>query len=120
MGNVRSLNYNRTGKMQVLKVRLSPSNARQVLLAGKRVRSIAQLVLNTFGEPRPSDKHFSHHKDGNNLNDCIENLEWRHISIQNGINGIKGNRYAKGHPYYKPNPKNKTANNETSVSSVSQ
>jgi hypothetical protein len=25
MGNVRSMNYNRTGKIQVLKVRLSPS-----------------------------------------------------------------------------------------------
>jgi hypothetical protein len=100
MGNVRSMNYNRTGKVKVLKVRLSPSNARQTLLAGRKVRSIAQLVLCAFGEPRPSEKHFSHHKDGNVMNDCIENLEWRHIQDQNILNRHKG-IYPKNHPKYK-------------------
>ena len=120
MGNVRSMNYNRTGKVKVLKVRLSPSNARHVLLAGRRIRSIAQLVLLAFDGPRPSDKHFSHHIDGNIQNDCIENLKWQYIGIQNGLNGKKGYRYPKGHPYYQPLTKNKDkgADNETTVSSV--
>ncbi|MEY4936594.1 MAG: motif [Bacteroidota bacterium] len=118
LGNVRSMNYNRTGKAQVLKVRLSPSNARLVLLAGRRIRSIAQLVLLAFDGPRPSELHFSHHKDGDVQNDCIENLEWQHIKIQNGINGKKGYRYPKGHPYYQPFLKNTGANNEKAVSNV--
>jgi hypothetical protein len=118
LGNVRSMNYRGTGSIQILKVRLSPSNARQTLLAGRKVRSIAQLVLCAFGEPRPSEKHFSHHKDGNVMNDCIENLEWRHIKVQNALNGINGYRYPKGHPFYQPFTKKKrpeSANNETTV-----
>jgi hypothetical protein len=118
LGNVRSMNYNRTGKIQNLKVRLSPSNARQVLLAGRMVRSIAQLVLCAFGQPRPSEKHFSHHKDGNILNDSIENLEWRHISIQNGMNWKKAQKYSKSHPAYKPKKTASNTNNETASSSV--
>jgi hypothetical protein len=126
-GNVRSLNYNRTGKVKNLQVRYSPTNARQVLLAGKIVRSIAQLVLNHFGEPRPSDKHFSHHKDGNILNDCIENLEWRHISVQNAINSKNGSRHRKEHASdeqskgLKPETDvtESPAHNETDTSSVS-
>jgi NUMOD4 motif len=113
LGNVRSMNYRGTGSIQILKVRLSPSKARQTLLAGRTVRSIAQLVLCAFGEPRPSEKHFSHHKDGNVMNDCIENLEWRHIQDQNILNRHKG-IYPKNHPNYKAfAQKNSSAANQT-------
>jgi NUMOD4 motif len=99
LGNVRSLNYYGTGKTHNLKIRHSPTGARHVLLAGRRVRSIAQLVLNAFVEQRPSEKHFTHHKDGDVQNDSAENLEWRHISVQNGLNGRNGFRYPKGNNY---------------------
>jgi hypothetical protein len=98
-GNVRSLNYRGTGKTQELKYRYTRLGARHVLLAGRKVRSVAQLVLLTFGEPRPSEKHFSHHKDGNIQNDCIENLEWQYIGIQNAINTINAFKFPKGHSY---------------------
>ena len=64
LGNVRSLNYNRTGKTQNLKVRFSPSKNRCVMLSGGKTYSIAQLVLTAFVEPKPSEKHFAFHKNG--------------------------------------------------------
>ncbi|MEO0041208.1 MAG: hypothetical protein RL329_656 [Bacteroidota bacterium] len=105
LGNVRSTNYNRTGKTQNLKIRYSPTGSRCALFAGRKIRSIAQLVLNAFVEPRPSAKHFAHHKDGDLNNDAAENLEWRHIQVQNTINSRKGAeqgkgfRFPKGHSY---------------------
>ena len=99
LGNVRSLNYNRTGKTQNLKSRHTPQGNRCVWLAGKQIRSVAQLVLIAFVEPRPSDKHFPHHKDGNSANDNLDNLEWRHVSIQNTLNGKTGNKFQAGHGF---------------------
>ncbi len=99
LGNVRSLNYNRTGKTQNLKIRRTPQGNRCVLLAGKQVRSVAQLVLKAFIEPRSSDKYLAHHKDGDVSNDSRDNLEWRHISVQNGLNGRNGNKFQAGHDF---------------------
>ncbi len=99
LGNVRSLNYNRTGKTRLLKIRQMPRGNRCVWLAGKQVRSVAQLVLTAFIEPRPSDKHLAHHKDGDASNDNVENLEWQHISIQNGLNGKNGHKFQAGHDF---------------------
>jgi hypothetical protein len=105
-GNVRSLNYNRTGRTQNLKIRTTPQGNRCVLLAGNKVRSIPQLVLAAFVEPQPTDKHRVHHKDGDCTNDHLDNLEWRHMSVQNKINGAKGNVFQKGHQlgFKKGNP----------------
>jgi hypothetical protein len=98
-GNVRSLNYNRTGKTRNLKIGQTPQGNRCVRLAGKQTRSVAQLVLTVFVEPRPSDKHFPYHKDGDASNDNLENLEWRHISLQNGENGKNGHKFQAGHDF---------------------
>jgi NUMOD4 motif len=97
MGEVRSMNYNRTGKVQNLKIRTTPTGNRCIMLGGKKVYSVAKLVLTTFVEPRPSEKHIAYHKDGDNLNDSLENLEWQHISVQNKVNGKKGFKFKKGH-----------------------
>lgn len=99
LGNVRSLNYNRTGKTRNLKIRQTPQGNCCVWLAGKQVRSVAQLVLTTFVEPRPSDKHFPHHKDGNASNDSLDNLEWRDIGLQNALNGKNGHKFQAGHNF---------------------
>jgi hypothetical protein len=98
-GNVRSLNYNRTGKTQNIKIRTTPSGNRCVVLAGNKVRSVAQLVLATFVEPQPTDKHRVHHKDGDCTNDHLDNLEWQHMSVQNALNGDKGRKFRKGHEF---------------------
>ncbi len=99
LGNVRSLNYNRTGKTQNLKIGHTPQGNRCARLAGNQTRSVAQLVLTAFVEPRPSDKHIPHHKDGNPSNDCLDNLEWRHVSVQNTLNGKTGNKFKAGHTF---------------------
>jgi NUMOD4 motif len=98
-GNVRSLNYNRTGKTQNLKIRTTPKGNRCVLLAGNKVRSVPQLVLGAFVALQPTDKHRVHHKDGDCTNDHLDNLEWQHMSIQNTINGEKGSKFQKGHEF---------------------
>lgn len=99
LGNVRSLNYNRTGKIQNLKMRYSPSRNRVVMLTGGKVYSVAQLVLTTFVGAKPSEKHQPFHKDGNRENDSLENLEWQEKSVQNKLNGKTGFKFTKGHKF---------------------
>lgn len=99
LGNVRSLNYNRTGKTQNLKPRFTPTFRRVVMLAGRKVFSIAQLVLTAFVEPKPSEKHFAYHKNGDSYDDSLENLEWRLMSVQNKLNGKNGHKFPKGHTH---------------------
>ena len=99
LGNVRSLNYNRTGKTQNLKVRFSPTDRRVVVLAGRKAFSVAQLVLTAFVEPKPSEKYFAFHKSGDFRDDSLENLEWRLKSVQNKLNGKTGHKFKKGHTY---------------------
>jgi hypothetical protein len=90
MGNVRSLNYNRTGKAKVLKKRGTPSGHDCVLMAGKKTVSIATLVLRYFGFDQPSPQHVVKHKDGNARNNALENLAWQTKSEQNRANRLKG------------------------------
>ena len=97
LGNVRSLDFNRTKITRNLVKQESFSKNYCVRIQDKGY-SVAQLVLMAFVERRPSLAHFAHHKDGNTLNDCVENLEWRHIGVQNRINGKNGAKYQKGHP----------------------
>lgn len=40
------------------------------------VERVDELVLGTFGEPRPSEDHVVEHIDGDRGNDFIENLRW--------------------------------------------
>ena len=37
---------------------------------------VHRLVLLAFGDPRPSERHVVNHKDGDKLNNRIDNLEW--------------------------------------------
>jgi hypothetical protein len=112
LGNVRSLDFNRTGITRNLTKQASFSSNYCVRI-GKKAYSVAQFVLLAFVGERPSAMHFAHHKDGNPLNDCVENLEWRHVSIQNRINGKNGAKYQKGHP---PHLKKQVKDTETEIS----
>lgn len=40
-------------------------------------KAIALLVMEVWGEPRPTEDHRIHFADGNRLNHHIDNLEWR-------------------------------------------
>ena len=72
-GEVRSLNYNKTGEIRVLKIGYSRDYA-AIELAGKRF-TIHRLVALTFIGPRP-DGYQINHKDGNKLNNHVDNLEY--------------------------------------------
>jgi hypothetical protein len=43
---------------------------------GGTTKTVAELVLTTWGEPKPKEHLWAHHIDQNPLNNNIENLEW--------------------------------------------
>ena len=78
LGNVKSLNYNRTGKERNLKPLIDKDGYLQVNLYknGKlKTFRIHRLVANAFLE-NPDDKSDVNHKDENKINNCLTNLEW--------------------------------------------
>ena len=77
-GRIFSLNYNKTGKIKELKVCLNADGHKEVTLKFKGVdynRRIHRLVALAF-MPNPDNKPHVHHKDGDSLNNDIENLMW--------------------------------------------
>lgn len=100
MGNVRSLNYNQTKEIKVLK----PSNNRGYKLVvlsknGKtKTYSVHKLVATHF-IPNPNSLPIINHIDEDKTNNCVSNLEW--CTQQYNIN--YGNRNKKvGHKLSKP------------------
>jgi len=104
LGRIKSLNYKRTNKEQILKqningrgyyyVNISVNNKYHNLLIH---REVATAFLN-------NNKNYSdvNHKDGNKLNNNVNNLEWctRSHNIQHAYNnglkkGGKGKTYKK-------------------------
>lgn len=77
-GRVKSLNYNRTGKEQILKNILEPTGYYRVNLAkeGKwKHFTVHRLVCNAF-IPNPNNLPCINHKDENKQNNSLQNLEW--------------------------------------------
>ena len=107
LGRVKSLNYNKTGKEQILK----PAKVKNgYLLVGlcnnKKVKTyhVHRLVAQTF-IPNPNDLPQVNHKDEDKENNCIDNLEW--CSAEYNMNyGTRNKRIGKAN-------KNKTISEET-------
>lgn len=78
-GNVRSLNYRHTGKVQVLKLSVNRYGYLQVNLHSKegkqKTYKVHRLVAQAF-IPNPNNLPEVNHKDENKTNNCVENLEW--------------------------------------------
>jgi HNH endonuclease/NUMOD4 motif len=117
LGNVRSLNYNRTGKVQNLKFRCTPYGHKMVQLVGKKIVPVSCLVLEAFVGERPSPDHIAHHLNGNGGDNTVENLAWTPIAVVNKgcfdkafergtykTPYIKGHILNSGHKIVKPNP----------------
>jgi hypothetical protein len=78
LGNVRSKNYNHTGKEQVLKQNLVEGKYMYVILRNKdcvKGFRVHRLVAQAFVS-NPNGFTQVNHKDENKLNNCADNLEW--------------------------------------------
>ena len=104
LGNIKSLNYKRTGKEQLLKqningrgycyVNISINNKYKNILIH---REVAKSFI-----PTNNEKLDINHKDGNKQNNRVDNLEWctRSQNIQHAFdNGLK--KGGKGMAYKK-------------------
>lgn len=76
-GNVRSLNWNRSGKTRLLKPFNQGGYLRIGFRTNKRLRNylVHVLVAQAF-VPNPHNKPEVNHKDGNKINNHPSNLEW--------------------------------------------
>lgn len=87
-GLVKSVRYNR-----LLKGSKNDSGYEYVNLIHNRIKkttAIHKLVMEHFGPEKPSEQMIIDHKDGNKINNHIDNLEW--VTIQeNTIRGYKNN-----------------------------
>ena len=78
MGNVKSLNYRRTGREKILKLKIDKNGYQIVGLwknGIKKIYSVHRLVAQAF-IPNPNNLPQVNHKDENKQNNCVENLEW--------------------------------------------
>lgn len=105
-GNVRSLNYNRRGRMQLLRPTINPLGYRGVDLNrdGKRQpRLVPHLVAIAF-VPNPDNLKTVDHKNRDRADDRAVNLRWADRSTQshnqnrkrNNTSGIKGISWIQG------------------------
>lgn len=110
-GEVKSLNYNHTGKEKILAKKRHRSGYDTVVLcknAEKKNKSIHILVAQAFVD-NPQRKPQVNHKDGNKHNNCAENLEWvtaseniKHSFDVLGKQPINKGRLGKSHYAAKP------------------
>ena len=85
-GNVKTSNYNHTNKEKILKPIKYNNGYLYVNINGK-IRAIHRLVAETF-ILNPYSKPQVNHKDGNKLNNKLDNLEWV-TARENTIHALK-------------------------------
>ena len=95
-GEVRSLNYRNTGRVQVLKPNKNNCGYLQVLLCknGKMKRYLVHRLVAEAFLPNPSNLPQINHKDENPLNNCVENLEFCDSRYNNNF-GTRNQRIAE-------------------------
>lgn len=104
-GNVKSLNYRRSGVARLLKLRYTTSGYHNITLSdngSKKDRMVHRLVAETF-IPNPKDLPQVNHKDENKLNNNVENLEWctaeYNTNYGTGIERMAKSQTGKRHTY---------------------
>lgn len=78
LGRVKSLNYNGTGKEQIMKQHKAAGGYLRIKLFKNKIPKsilVHRLVAMTF-IPNPDNLPQINHKDENPENNCVENLEW--------------------------------------------
>lgn len=96
LGRVRSLNYNHTGEIKLLKQDISHNGYKRAMLYkdGKMKRYLVhRLVAMTFIS-NPDDLPIVNHKDENKTNNNVNNLEWCTYKYNNNY-GTKKEKLSK-------------------------
>lgn len=95
-GNVKSLNYGRTGKSKLLKPTVSGKGYLQVRLykSGKLTALMVHRLVAMEFIPNSNNWKQINHKDENKFNNNANNLEWCDNQYNNTYNG-KHNKIAK-------------------------
>ena len=77
-GNVKSLNYNRTGKERLLKQNIDKYSYHNIHLYsyGKDKRFLIHRIVAEAFIPNPDNLPYVNHKDENKHNNHVDNLEW--------------------------------------------
>lgn len=82
LGDVFSM---KSGSLKKLKIQKYPNGYAFVTLSTNKIQNgymIHRIVAEAF-IPNPENKNTVNHKDGNKLNNCIENLEWATMGENN-------------------------------------
>ena len=100
LGNVRSLNYRRSGELKLLKQNTTKKGYKRVVLCknGKEKNCrVHRLVAMTF-IPNPNDYKEVNHKDENPSNNNVNNLEWctNEYNINYGTRNKRASESKKG------------------------
>lgn len=114
LGNVRSLNYNKTKKIKILTPSFDSYGYHHLVLwkDGKRKGfTVHRLVAEAF-IPNPDNLHQINHKDEDKTNNCVDNLEWcsaeynnnygtRNVRIKEHQNKPMLGKFGKDNPHSK-------------------
>ena len=110
-GNVRALNFKRTGQTKLLKANIHCGYYCVNLYKNGKYKTfrVHRLMALSFIE-NPYNKPFINHKDGNKLNNNLDNLEWC-TPKENSVHAINTGLATSPKPRYgKANHKTKSVN----------
>lgn len=102
LGNVKSLNYSRTGKEKILKQKLNKNGYYSIQLCNNRIRKmylVHRLVAQGF-ILNPDKLPCVNHIDENKQNNCVDNLEFCSVAYNNayGTRNEKSSTSRFNHP----------------------